>query len=112
MNRQVPLESTWTDYHPFEWGPPAVYNAPYEPSNNTVGVGEADAAEYYQEVDPRVRIAYGLLSTAGLGLGAYHGYKRTGSYGWAVGWSIFGAFLPILALPIMVAQGFGDKKGR
>lgn len=39
--------------------------------------------------------------------GAYHGYKRTESIGWAIGWSMLGgAFWP-LALPIMAAQGFG-----
>lgn len=54
------------------------------------------------------RNAYGLASLAGAVGGAYHGYKRNrGSIGWAVGWSIFGSFLPFLSLPISVAQGFG-----
>ena len=38
--------------------------------------------------------------------GAYHGYKRNDSVGWAIGWSLLGAFWPV-TIPIMVAQGFG-----
>jgi len=41
---------------------------------------------------------------------AYHGYKRTGSVGWALGWSVFGSMLPFFAVPISLAQGFGKKK--
>ncbi len=40
----------------------------------------------------------------------YHGFKRTGSVGWAVAWSAFGAFMPFLAVPIAVAQGFANRK--
>lgn len=49
-----------------------------------------------------------IVSTAAGMAGAYHGYKRNkGSVGWAVGWTILaGLFWPI-AVPIMVAQGFG-----
>jgi len=50
-------------------------------------------------------------SLAGTGLGAYHSYKRNhGSIGWAIGWSIFGALMPILAIPIMLAEGFGKPE--
>lgn len=42
---------------------------------------------------------------------AYHGYKRTGSVLWALGWGLAGGFAPIVAVPIAVAQGFGKKKG-
>lgn|SRR5574341_1006069 len=52
-----------------------------------------------------------VLGVAGTALGAYHGYKRNhGSLGWAVGWGIFGAFLPILSIPISLAQGFGKPR--
>ncbi len=37
----------------------------------------------------------------------YHGYKRTGSVGWAIGWGFFGSMLPIIALPIALAEGYG-----
>lgn len=42
-------------------------------------------------------------------LGAYHGYKRDDSVGWAILWSIFGSGLPFLAVPIALAQGFGKR---
>lgn len=44
---------------------------------------------------------------AGSILGAYHGYKRNNSIGWAIGWSLLGGACWPLALPIMFAQGFG-----
>lgn len=42
--------------------------------------------------------------------GAYHGYKRTGSAGWAVAYAALGLFFPIIVAPVMVAQGFGKRK--
>lgn len=47
------------------------------------------------------------LGLAGTGLGAYHGYKRTGSIGWAIGWALLGGLFPIITIPVAVAQGFG-----
>lgn len=40
----------------------------------------------------------------------YHGYKRNNSIGWGIAWSLFGGALPLLAVPIALAQGFGKKK--
>lgn len=39
--------------------------------------------------------------------GAFHGYKRTESVGWAFGWALFGGLIWPLAIPVMLAQGFG-----
>jgi hypothetical protein len=39
--------------------------------------------------------------------GAFHGYKRTESVGWAFGWALFGGLIWPLAIPVMFAQGFG-----
>ena len=52
------------------------------------------------------------LAVAGTALGAYHGYKRNDSIGWAIWWGIAGGAIPILTLPIAVAQGFGQRAGR
>lgn len=52
---------------------------------------------------------HAVASLAGAGLGAYHGYKRNESVGWAIGWSLFGAVLPIIAVPVMFAQGLGKE---
>jgi hypothetical protein len=55
-----------------------------------------------------------IYSAAGLATsiaGAYHGYKRNhGSVGWSIGWFIFGGLIWPLALPIMLAEGFGEPK--
>jgi hypothetical protein len=55
-----------------------------------------------------------LMSAAaivGTAVGAYHGYKRTrGHIGWTLAWSLFGGALPIVALPVAVAQGIGKPK--
>jgi hypothetical protein len=51
-----------------------------------------------------------VASTAGGVLGTYHGYKRTDSVGWALGWGFLGALFPYITVPIAVAQGFGEKE--
>lgn len=53
--------------------------------------------------------AYMLLSLVGSGAGAYHGYKRTQSVGWAIGWGMFGSLIPFVAIPVALYQGFGKK---
>lgn len=52
-----------------------------------------------------------VLSLVGAFSGAYHGYKRNRSVGWAIGWFLFGGMLPVLSIPISLAQGFGKVKG-
>ncbi len=51
-----------------------------------------------------------LVFTASAAAMAYHGYKRTRSYGWAFAWALFGGALPIVAVPVSLAQGFGKRK--
>ena len=50
------------------------------------------------------------VSTAAAALLVYHGYKRTGSLMWALVYGVAGKWFPIEAVPIALAQGFGDKK--
>jgi len=40
----------------------------------------------------------------------YHGYRRTGSIVWALLYGFAGRLVPAAAVPIAVAQGFGEKK--
>lgn len=40
----------------------------------------------------------------------YHGYKRTGSLTWALIYGVMGKWFPVEALPIALAQGFGQRK--
>ncbi len=52
------------------------------------------------------------LSIAGAATGAYHGYKRDRSVGWAIAWGLLGGAFPIVTIPVSIAQGFGKPKGR
>jgi len=54
-----------------------------------------------------LRTAGYLIGVASGMAGAYHGYKRNESIGWAIGWGILGSLFWPIAVPIMVAQGFG-----
>ena len=47
------------------------------------------------------------LGLLGTGMGAYHGYRRTGSVGWTVAWALLGGLFPIITIPVAFAQGFG-----
>jgi hypothetical protein len=53
-----------------------------------------------------------LLAVAGMAVGAYHGYKRNNSVGWGIGWGLLGGLVPIIVIPIALAQGIGKPKGR
>ena len=53
-----------------------------------------------------------LLSLGGAALGAYHGYKRNNSVGWAIGWGLLGSIFPVIVIPVAFAQGIGKRKGR
>ena len=53
---------------------------------------------------------WAALSVAGTVLGAYHGYKRNNSVGWAIGWGLLGGAFPFIVIPVAYAQGLGDKK--
>jgi len=78
------------------------------------GLGEAvdDSKSVLGTLTPAQRTAYALLGTAGMGIGLYHGWKRTGSTGWTIGWGLLGAWLPILVIPLAFIQGIGKKEGR
>ena len=50
---------------------------------------------------------WSALSLAGMGAGAYHGYKRDNSIGWAIVWALLGGLFPVITVPVAIAQGFG-----
>lgn len=79
-------------------------------------VGAASAA---QSKTLAGSLVAGALSPVGLAVmavssaaGAWHGYRRNGSVGWALAWAAFGAAAPVLSTVIAAAQGFGRRKGR
>jgi hypothetical protein len=55
-------------------------------------------------------IAYGIAGIAGAAIGAYHGYKRNDSIGWAICWSLLGSLAPVIVIPVAYAQGIGERK--
>lgn len=40
----------------------------------------------------------------------YHGYRRTGSIFWALMYGLAGRLVPAVAVPVALAQGYGDRK--
>jgi hypothetical protein len=64
----------------------------------------AEARGYY--------LVWSAVGVVGGVLGAYHGYKRNNSVGWAIAWGLLGSIFPIITIPIAFAQGFGKRKGR
>ena len=58
------------------------------------------------------KAAFAFAGLAGGALGLYHGWNRTHSTPWTVGWGFAGAIFPIVAVPIMLFQGFGKRGGR
>lgn len=53
-----------------------------------------------------------IASVAGMGSGAYHGYRRNDSVGWAIGWALLGGLFPVVTIPVSIAQGFGKPKSK
>lgn len=69
----------------------------------------ADPIVIEQTVSPAVRalkVVWALASVAGTAIGAYHGYKRNDSVGWAIGWAFLGGLAPVIVIPLAIAQGF------
>lgn len=63
---------------------------------------------WYQR--PAVAAALGIATLASAAAGAYHGYKRNDSVGWGVGWFFLAGWFWPIAVPVMFAQGFGERK--
>ncbi len=53
---------------------------------------------------------YAAAGVAAFGACIYHGYKRNDSLAWALVWGLAGGFFPVVAVPIAVAQGFGERR--
>lgn len=53
-----------------------------------------------------------VASVAAMGALAYHGYRRTGSWGWALAWGIGGGLVWPIALAVAIAQGYGKAPMR
>lgn len=59
-------------------------------------------------IDALTTVGY-VLGTVGAAAGAYHGYKRNDSIGWAIAWALLGSMFPVVTIPLSFAQGFGKR---
>lgn len=50
------------------------------------------------------------VSTGAMLALTYHGYRRTGSLVWALVYGLAGRWVPVVAVPVALAQGFGEKR--
>ena len=82
-----------------------------EPDDCCGGYQRALALRGDDEVTLRDRLSSETVSTASAIALTYHGYKRTGSILWALVYGLAGRAVPLVAVPVAVAQGFGTKKG-
>jgi hypothetical protein len=55
---------------------------------------------------------WGPVAAVSAGAMVYHGYKRNGSIGWAIGWGLLGLIFPIFTVPVALAQGFAKPRVR
>jgi len=77
-----------------------------------LGADETPPPPVMIETSPLKRtlgVAYAVAGVAGTALGAYHGYKRNNSVGWAIGWALLGGLAPVIVIPLAFAQGIGKR---
>ena len=60
--------------------------------------------------NPDMKDVWAAAAAVAMGASAYHGYKRNEPGGnpvaWALWWGFWGALLPIITVPVALAQGF------
>lgn len=64
----------------------------------------------YNHVGDFAGTTYSLVKLAAVGAGAFHGYRRNKSIGWAIAWALLAGLSPIITTGVAVAQGFGQPK--
>lgn len=77
-----------------------------------ITLGQLDETQVGLAVPRWLQVTHGILSLAGGAMGGYHGWKRSRSALGVVGYGALGVFLPVIGIPVMLAQGFAKRKGR
>ncbi len=80
------------------------------PGSNYVAIGDDKPPLNIGTLMPQGSTADRMMQIAGMGAGAYHGYKRTKSVAWAIGWGVLMSIFPVPVGAVAVAQGFGKPK--
>lgn len=65
--------------------------------------------ESYDTALATIAVIGWALTLGGTAAGAYHGYKRNNSLGWAIGWALLGGLFPVITVGVAAAQGFGKR---
>jgi hypothetical protein len=81
----------------------------------TLPIGDVNTGSYQPthslgDFNLRDRLTSEPVKTAAAIALTYHGYRRTGSLVWALVYGLAGRLVPVAAVPISLAQGFGQKK--
>jgi alcohol dehydrogenase class IV len=84
------------------------YSEQDQPDELAACIKSCGPPQWYQ--NRVVRTIAGIGAAVGSVAGAYHGYKRNDSVGWAIAWFFLAGWFWPIALPIMFAQGFGERK--
>ena len=64
--------------------------------------------------NPDMKDVWAAVAAVAMGASAYHGYKRNEPGGnpvaWALWWGFWGALIPIITVPVALAQGFAEPE--
>jgi hypothetical protein len=73
-------------------------------------IGDTPTAPATQSFNLHDAVSSDTVKTASALALTYHGYRRTGSILWALFYGAMGRWIPAVAVPVALAQGFGEKK--
>ena len=79
--------------------------APLEIGHEQGSMAIPEAEPWYSQ--PWFRV----LHMASVGISTFHGYRRTKTIRWAIGWGLLGGIFPVIVPSIAFAQGLGKPKG-
>ena len=91
---ESPYVRVGVDYPPT--APAAAPSSPDDASSSLAGIADVVDSDSFRYA-------------AGVAL-VFHGYRRTGSILWALLYGLAGKEIPVVAVPVALAQGFGHKK--
>lgn len=76
-------------------------------NNRMIPYNQNVSVSGYNENVQNISLILSAFSIVGLAAGAYHGYKRNDSVGWAIWWGFCGSVVPVFTVAVAAAQGFG-----
>lgn len=92
------------------WSPPLVDCMRYSAPGMVVAFSDDATPAQGQPFNLRRVVTSEPVKTASAIALTFHGYRRTGSIVWALLYGLAGRVVPVAAVPIALAQGFGQRK--